>query len=65
MSIPPPDRDHSKNSTAVLEVTAEEMKVHLDFPASLCGWWGRAGLGTHTEKSHSGSIVFGQYFSAR
>ena len=65
MSIPPPDRDHSKNSKAVLEVTAEEMNVRLDFPASLCGWWGRAGLGTHTEKSHSGSIPFGQNFSAR
>ena len=58
-------RDHSKNSPAVLEVITEKMKVRLDFLASLCGWWGRAGLGTHTEKSHSGSIVFGQYFSAR
>ena len=34
MSLPPPGRDHSKNSKAVLEVTAEEMKVCLDFPAS-------------------------------
>lgn len=58
-------RDHSENFKAVLKVITEKMKVRLDFPASLCGWWGHAGLGTHTEKFQSGSIPFGQNFSAR
>lgn len=38
------------------------MKVCLDFAARLSGWWGNAGLGTHTEKPHSGSIPSGQIF---